>query len=117
MERDETISYAFMVMLEKLSPVERAVFVLREAFVYEYSEIAEIIDKSEVNCRKIYSRVKQKMEQTGTSPASFSRNEENQVIRKFSSRVYEGKCGRNRQSSGGGCYLLFGWWRQSPCSL
>ncbi|WP_226530625.1 RNA polymerase sigma-70 factor [Metabacillus niabensis] len=58
---DETVSYAFLVLLDQLSPVERAVFVLREAFAYDYGDIARILEKTEVNCRKIYSRTKRKL--------------------------------------------------------
>ncbi|XGZ10846.1 RNA polymerase sigma-70 factor [Peribacillus sp. RS7] len=58
---DETVAYAFLVLLEQLSPVERAVFVLREAFAYSYEDIAEMLEKNEVNCRKIYSRAKRKL--------------------------------------------------------
>jgi RNA polymerase sigma-70 factor (TIGR02957 family) len=58
---DETISYAFLVMLDQLSPIERAVFVLREAFAYDYGDIAGMLKKTEVNCRKIYSRAKRKL--------------------------------------------------------
>lgn len=59
--RDELLSYATLVLLEKLSPAERAVFVLREALGIDYAGIAEIIGKSEVNCRKLFSRAKVKM--------------------------------------------------------
>jgi RNA polymerase sigma-70 factor (ECF subfamily) len=55
----ESISTAFLVMLERLSPVERAVFLLREVFDYGYDEIARIIEKDEANCRKIFSRARQ----------------------------------------------------------
>ncbi|MFY0762236.1 RNA polymerase sigma-70 factor [Metabacillus dongyingensis] len=58
---DETVSYAFLVLLDQLSPVERAVFVLREAFAYDYGDIAGMLEKTEVNCRKIYSRAKRKL--------------------------------------------------------
>lgn len=58
---DETVSYAFLVLLDQLSPIERAVFVLREAFTYDYKEIAGILEKTEVNCRKIYSRAQRKL--------------------------------------------------------
>ncbi len=58
---DETVSYAFLVLLDQLSPIERAVFVLREAFAYDYKEIAGILEKTEVNCRKIYSRAQRKL--------------------------------------------------------
>lgn len=58
----EEVSYAFLVMLEMLSPIERAVFVLREALEYDYGDIAAIVEKTEVNTRKIYSRAKQKLQ-------------------------------------------------------
>jgi len=61
-ERSETISYAFMLLLESLTPAERAVYVLREAFDTDYRDIAEFMGKSEANCRKIYSRAKKKIE-------------------------------------------------------
>jgi RNA polymerase sigma-70 factor (ECF subfamily) len=54
----DTISIAFMVLLENLTPAERAVFILREVFDYPYDEIAEILDKSETACRKLFSRGK-----------------------------------------------------------
>lgn len=57
-EIDETISTAFLVLLESLTPVERAVFVLREVFGYEYADIASVIGKSESNCRQIFARAK-----------------------------------------------------------
>jgi RNA polymerase sigma-70 factor, ECF subfamily len=59
MRVDESLSMAFLVMLERLSPLERAVFLLREVFAYEYSEIAAILGQSEANCRQILSRAKQ----------------------------------------------------------
>ncbi len=54
----EAISTAFLVLLESLSPVERAVFLLREVFDYSYAEIAEIIGKSEANCRQYCHRAR-----------------------------------------------------------
>ena len=58
-EMDETISVACMVMLERLSPPERAVFVLREVFGYSYSEIAAVIGKTESGCRQLLRRARQ----------------------------------------------------------
>ena len=55
-ERRELVSLALLVLLERLTPVERGVFVLREAFAYGYREIAEVFDLSEVNCRQILRR-------------------------------------------------------------
>ena len=54
----ESISMAFLVLLESLSPLERAVFLLREVFDYEYAEIAEIIGRDEAACRQLFSRAK-----------------------------------------------------------
>lgn len=59
--RKDLLFYSMLVLLERLSPLERAVFVLREAFGFEYCDIAEIIGKSEVNCRKVLSRAKGKI--------------------------------------------------------
>jgi len=50
---------AFLVLLESLTPVERAVFLLREVFDYEYAEIASLVGKSETNCRQISRRARQ----------------------------------------------------------
>jgi RNA polymerase sigma-70 factor, ECF subfamily len=58
MEMAETLSMAFLVLLETLSPLERAVFLLRQVFDYEYAEIAEVVGKSESNCRQVFSRAK-----------------------------------------------------------
>ena len=54
----ESLSMAFLVLLEELTPVERAVFLLREVFQYEYAEIAAIIGKQEAACRQLFSRAK-----------------------------------------------------------
>ena len=54
----ESISLAFLVLLEQLQPLERAVFLLREVFDYEYAEIATFLGKSEVACRQSFSRAK-----------------------------------------------------------
>ena len=56
---DESLSIAFLLMLERLTPVERAVFVLREVFEYEYSELATVLGESEANCRQILHRARQ----------------------------------------------------------
>jgi len=60
-EQAELLSYAMLVLLERLSASERIVFVLREAFGFDYEQIAQLIDKTEVNCRKLISRARTKM--------------------------------------------------------
>ncbi len=56
---DESLSIAFLVLLESLSPVERAVFLLREVFDYDYPEVSHIVGKSEANCRQISHRARE----------------------------------------------------------
>jgi RNA polymerase sigma-70 factor, ECF subfamily len=57
-QREESISLAFLMLLEQLQPLERAVFLLREIFDYDYAEIATFLGKSEVACRQWFSRAK-----------------------------------------------------------
>ncbi|WP_267884576.1 RNA polymerase sigma-70 factor [Streptomyces sp. NRRL S-350] len=57
-ERAETVSLALLVVLESLSPLERAVFVLKEAFGFSYQEIAEALDRTETACRQVGSRAR-----------------------------------------------------------
>src|SRR6266511_795675 len=55
-ETADSLSMAFLLLLESLTPVERAVFLLREVFDYDYAEIAKIVQRSEDNCRQLYVR-------------------------------------------------------------
>jgi RNA polymerase sigma-70 factor, ECF subfamily len=57
-EMDDSLSMAFLVLLERLTPVERAVFLLREIFEYEYAEIAGIVEETPTNCRQILRRAR-----------------------------------------------------------
>jgi RNA polymerase sigma-70 factor (ECF subfamily) len=57
-ELAESLSMAFLVMLERLSPIERAVLLLHDVFDFDYAEIARIVDKSEANCRQLLTRAK-----------------------------------------------------------
>src|SRR5947209_1055551 len=62
-DMEESISLAFLLLLEQLQPVERAVFLLREVFEYEFEEIASILGKNEAACRRSFSRAKQHLSQ------------------------------------------------------
>jgi RNA polymerase sigma-70 factor (ECF subfamily) len=62
-ELAESLSMAFLVLLESLTPVERAVFLLHDIFGYEYDELARIVDKSEANCRQIARRARQHVQE------------------------------------------------------
>jgi RNA polymerase sigma-70 factor (ECF subfamily) len=57
-EDDETLSLAFLALLERLTPVERAVYVLHDLFGYGHDEIAEVVRKSSANCRQILVRAR-----------------------------------------------------------
>jgi RNA polymerase sigma-70 factor (TIGR02957 family) len=57
----ESVTLAFMVLLETLSPEERAVFLLREVFDYPYSEIAAMLDTTAANCRQLFHRAKERI--------------------------------------------------------
>lgn len=61
-EQADSLTFTFLVLLERLSPLERAVFLLREVFEYDYDEIAAIVEKSEANCRQILSRARKHVE-------------------------------------------------------
>jgi RNA polymerase sigma-70 factor (ECF subfamily) len=63
LERRETISMAFLVLLEALTPPERAVFVLHEAFDYPFDEIGEIIGKNAVACRQLFHRARLRLDE------------------------------------------------------
>ena len=58
-ELADSLSMAFLVLLEALTPVERAVFMLREVFGYDYPAVARITGKTEANCRQIFARARQ----------------------------------------------------------
>ncbi len=61
-ETEETVSLAMLVLLERLSPVERAVFVLRESFDVDFETVASIVGKSEANTRQILVRARRRVE-------------------------------------------------------
>jgi RNA polymerase sigma-70 factor (ECF subfamily) len=61
-ELSDSLSQAFLVILERLTPVERAAFLLREAFDYDYAQIAEIVDRNETNTRQLVTRAKKHLE-------------------------------------------------------
>lgn len=62
---DESLSMAFLVLLERLTPIERAVFLLHEVFKYKHTEIAEILGQSPANCRQVLRRARQHVGEVG----------------------------------------------------
>ena len=76
-ETADALSMAFRVLLERLSPVERAVFLLRDVFDFRFDEIAAIVGKSEDNCRQIAVRARRRVqERKPRFEASRKRREE-----------------------------------------
>ena len=59
----DSLSTAFLILLESLTPTERAAFLLREVFAYDYAEVAGMIDKSEANVRQIVRRARQHIQE------------------------------------------------------
>jgi RNA polymerase sigma-70 factor, ECF subfamily len=62
-DQADSLSLAFLVLLESLTPVERAVFLLRDVFEYDYAEIARIVDKREDNVRQIAARARRHVDE------------------------------------------------------
>lgn len=86
LELAESISMALLVVLDRLTPVQRTVFLLREVFDYDYASISSIIDRSESNCRKIAQRARSRVRE---KKPEFSKNftEQNQLVRRFAEAV------------------------------
>jgi RNA polymerase sigma-70 factor (ECF subfamily) len=81
-ETADSLSLTFLHLLEKLSPVERAVFLLREVFDYPYDEVARIVGKSPANCRQILARAHAHVDE-GRKRFDVSRAEREQVAERF----------------------------------
>jgi RNA polymerase sigma-70 factor (ECF subfamily) len=88
-EMADSLSLTFLHLLEKLSPVERAVFLLREIFDYDYDDIARIVGKSSTNCRQILARAHAHIEE-GRRRFEVSREERDEVARRFVDAWEEG---------------------------
>jgi len=68
LERENSLTRAFTLMQEILKPVERAVFLLREVFDYDYPDTAALVGKAEANCRQIVRRAKAQLLANSTPP-------------------------------------------------
>jgi RNA polymerase sigma-70 factor (ECF subfamily) len=88
-ETADSLSMGFLVLLESLTPVERAVFLLREVFEYDYDEIASVVGKSEENCRQIAVRARRQV-QAGKPRFEASKAEREELARRFFRAAGEG---------------------------
>jgi len=88
-EIDESLSLAFLLLLERLSPVERAALLLRDVFDYAYSEVASILDQTEANCRQILRRARLHIK-TANKRFEASREQRAELLRRFSEASFKG---------------------------
>ncbi|WP_416828356.1 RNA polymerase sigma-70 factor [Ectobacillus polymachus] len=85
----QDMSYALLVLFEQLNPIERAIFILREVLEYDYETIADIVQKTEPNCRKILSRLKKMLPELEKQLTAVNVDYE-QVIASFISAIQQG---------------------------
>jgi RNA polymerase sigma-70 factor (TIGR02957 family) len=88
-EMADSLSLAFLVLLENLSPEQRAVFLLREVFDYPYERIAEIVGKREDNVRRLAARARRHVEE-GRSRFEASREQRDELARRFLAASQDG---------------------------
>ena len=88
-ETADSLSLAFLVLLERLSPVQRAVFLLHEVFGYPYAEIAGLVGRSEDTCRQIAARARRHVE-AGRPRFEASRRQREELARRFFAAVDQG---------------------------
>ena len=81
-EMSDSLSMAFLVVLETLTPLERAVFLLHDVFGYGYDELAAIVQKSEVNCRQLASRARRHV-RAGRPRFEASREQRDRLAERF----------------------------------
>ena len=88
-ETADSLSMGFLVLLETLTPVERAVFLLREVFEYDYPEVAQVVGKSEENCRQIAVRARRQV-QAGRPRFEASKAQHRALAQRFFAAAAEG---------------------------
>ncbi|HEX3316648.1 MAG TPA: RNA polymerase sigma-70 factor [Solirubrobacteraceae bacterium] len=88
-EMADSLSLAFLVLLERLSPEQRAAFLLREVFDYPYAEVARIVDTSEPNARQLVARARRHVE-AGRPRYEPSAELRDELARRFLAAVREG---------------------------
>ena len=88
-ETADTLSLAFLHLLERLSPVQRAVFLLHDVFSYGYPEVAGLVGRSEDNCRQIAARARRHVE-AGRPRFEASRRQRDELARRILAAVERG---------------------------
>ncbi|VXB70756.1 RNA polymerase sigma-70 factor [Pseudoclavibacter sp. 8L] len=93
-ENAEALAMGMLLLMERLTPTERAVYLLREAFDFPFSEIAEAIDTTEANARQLGRRARLHLQTAGTREVSFERH--NRLLRSFLEATETGNLERLR---------------------
>jgi RNA polymerase sigma-70 factor (ECF subfamily) len=88
----ESVTLAFMLLLETLSPEERATFLLREVFEYEYQEIADVLDTTAANCRQLFHRAKARLRERRPR-AHDDLQEKRRLVERFVAALQHGDAG------------------------
>jgi RNA polymerase sigma-70 factor (ECF subfamily) len=88
-EQAESLSWAFLLLLERLGPIERAVFLLHDVFGYGFDEIAGIVGKSAANCRQLAARARRHVE-AGRPRFEASRRKRDELADRFFAAVADG---------------------------
>ncbi|MFD1952646.1 sigma-70 family RNA polymerase sigma factor [Paenibacillus thailandensis] len=91
-QQKESLSTAYLLLLQQLNAAERAVFLLREVFEYSYDEIADVVGKSSFNCRQIFHRAKKNICRRKSSGDAANTVTESQV-RQFIKALIDGDTG------------------------
>lgn len=87
----ERLGYAMLVLLQTCTPPERAVFVLRESFGYDYAEIASMLNKSEAACRKLFSRASAKLGHLAAERETSAEPAMDRFVRSFEEALASGR--------------------------
>ena len=106
-ERGEALKLAVLLLLEKLSPTERAAYVLREAFDYPYRQIADILQTEEANVRQLVSRARKHI--ADGRRTSVSSSEQRRFLEAFIAAAQKGDMAALEASLRRGCCFLLRW--------
>lgn len=92
-EKADTLTMAFLLVLERLTPVERAVFLLHDVFGYGYDEVAAVVGKGEANCRQLAARARRHLREDRPR-SDTSREEQRELAARFLGAAVDGDVDR-----------------------
>lgn len=95
-DKDQILSYSLLVLLERLNPKERAVFILKESFEFAHGEIAALLDLTEEHSRQLYKRARQKLEPDFVRTATYNKKDE-AIVYKLINAILDANIGEVKQ--------------------